>query len=427
MRPIPSVPGTNDVLPAQSAAWQWLLETHARVAQAHGYQLIDTPVIEYTELFERGIGTGTDVVAKEMYTFADRGGRSLTLRPEGTAGVLRACLASGLVQERRPLRVRYEGPMFRGERPQKGRYRQFSQVGVECIGEAAAALDAEVIEMGWRFLEALGLSGVSLQVNTLGDSDDRARYRAALLAYFTPIRDQLCDDCRRRLDTNPMRILDCKRDAALTAGAPDITASLSEASVQSFGAVLAHLDDARIPYAVNRRLVRGLDYYAHTAFELWHTSLEGAQNALGGGGRYDGLAELLGFAATPGVGYAFGVERLLIIADQLGTAPVAAPAADAVVCSLNENEAAYAAAVARSLRDHGLTTVLDAGSRRIDRKLRAADRLGAVACLIVGPDEAGDGSVQVKDLRSGAQERHPLAIAADAVRRLLAGEAEPVA
>src|SRR5207302_1760182 len=187
--------GTNDVLPAQSAAWQWLLETHARVAQAHGYQLIDTPVIEYTELFERGIGTGTDVVAKEMYTFADRGGRSLTLRPEGTAGVLRA--------------------------------------------------------------------------------------------YFNPIRDQLCDVWRRHRDTNPMRILDCKWDAALTAGAPDITASLSEPSVQSFGAVLAHLDDARMPYAVNLRLVRGLDYYAHTAFELWHTSLEGAQNALGGGGRYD--------------------------------------------------------------------------------------------------------------------------------------------
>jgi histidyl-tRNA synthetase len=385
----------------------------------HGYQLVDTPVFEHSELFERGVGSGTDVVDKEMYTFTDRGGRSLTLRPEGTAGVLRATLGASLVQETRPLRVRYAGPMFRYDRPQKGRYRQFSQVGIECIGEASPYLDAEVIEVAWRFLEQLGLSGVSVQVNTLGDLDDRRRYRQALVEYYTPLRDQLCDDCRRRLEINPLRLLDCKRDAAIAARAPLITDSLSAESGRFFETVVSTLEAAGVPSQRNPRLVRGLDYYAHTAFEFWHTSLQGSQNALGGGGRYDGLAETLGFPATPGVGYALGVERILLVAAELGVAPAAAAGADVVVASIDVDQAAQAGSVARDLRAAGTATVLDVSDRDLSRKLRAADRLGARVFIIIGADEARDGVVQVRDLRSRVQERVPIDQAAAAAERVL--------
>ena len=321
--------GTNDLLPAEAPLRQWVLETHARVAAAHGYEPIDTPVFEATEMYERGTGAGTDVVEKEMFSFTDRGGRQLTLRPEGTPGVLRAVLAAHLDQERRPVRVRYAGPMFRYARPQAGRYHEFWQLGIEAIGERSPALDAEVIEVAWRFYEALGVGGLSLQVNTLGDIDDRLRYRAALVGYFEPLRDRLCEDCRRRLEVNPLRLLDCKRDAGLVSGAPQIGPSLSPESQGFFTRVTDLLTAAAIPFSLNPRLVRGLDYYAHTTFELWHKSLQGAQNALGGGGRYDGLAEVLGFPPVPGSGYALGVERTIAVCRELGLGP--APRREGVV------------------------------------------------------------------------------------------------
>ncbi len=296
MTPIAPPRGTKDLLPDEAPAWRWFHETHASVAGRHGYQLVDTPMFEATELFARGVGSGTDIVDKEMYTFTDRGGRSMTLRPEGTAPVLRAALGARLEQQRRPVRLHYAMPMFRYDRPQAGRYRQFHQVGIEVIGDRDPCYDAEVIEVGWRFMAELRIEGVDLQVNTLGDREDRLRYRAALVEYYTPLRDRLCDDCQRRLDDNPLRLLDCKRDAQYVDGAPLIGDHLGAASRAYFDSVRAHLDDAGIPYTHNQRLVRGLDYYAHTAFEYWHRSLEGAQNALGGGGRYDGLAEELGFA-----------------------------------------------------------------------------------------------------------------------------------
>jgi histidyl-tRNA synthetase len=402
--PLSAPRGTRDLLPAGSTAWHWLHEVHAGVAGLHGYRLLDTPLFEHTELFERGVGTGTDVVDKEMYTFSDRGGRSMTLRPEGTAGVLRAVLQGGLLEEERPARVQYAGPMFRYDRPQKGRYRQFFQVGVECIGERGPHLDVEVIEVGWRFLEGLDISGVVLQVNSLGDLDDRMRYREALLGHFRPLADQLCEDCRRRLDINPLRVLDCKRDAVLRDAAPLITDSLSPASRGHFEEVLRGLEAAGVTAELNPRLVRGLDYYAHTAFEYWHSSLQGAQNSLGGGGRYDGLAEAIGFPPTPGIGYAFGVERLLLLAAEQGTAPPPRPACDAVVCSVEPAQALAAAEVARRLRTAGVRTVLDAADRALGRKLRAADRLGARVCVIVGPDEVREGVAQVRDLGRHTQE-----------------------
>jgi histidyl-tRNA synthetase len=359
------------------------------------------------------------VVEKEMYTFTDRGGRSLTLRPEGTAGVLRAVMAGNVLEETRPVRVHYAGPMFRYDRPQKGRYRQFHQVGIECIGERDASLDVEVIEMGWRFITALGLTYVALQVNSLGDLEDRRRFREALLAYYRPLADRLCDDCRRRLEVNPLRLLDCKRDAGLAAGAPLITDSLSGASTDYFAEVLSGLQAAGIALSHNPRLVRGLDYYAHTAFEYWHGSLQGAQNALGGGGRYDGLAEELGFPSTPGIGYALGVERLLLVAGQSGTVPPAPPACDAVVCSVAPAQGQIAAGLARQLRDDGLRVVLDILDRKLDRKLRAAVRLGATALVLVGEDEAHDGTATVRDLQQRSEKRVSPAELVAAVRDTL--------
>ena len=294
---------------------------------------------------------------------------------------------------------------------------------MEAIGERAPALDVEVVEMGRRFLDALGITGVGLQLNTLGDLDDRLRYREALLGYYRPLVDRLCDDCRRRLEINPLRVLDCKRDQGLSVEAPLITDSLSEASTAYFAAVQEGLVAARVPFSLNPRLVRGLDYYAHTAFEYWHSSLQGAQNSLGGGGRYDGLAEALGFPATPGIGYAFGVERLLLIAGEQGTAPAAEPACDAVVCSIDPAQAPAAAEVARLLRAAGVRTVLDASDRKIDRKLRTANRLGARVCVIVGEEEAREGAATVKDLGRRTEERHAAERVVDAVHGALRGNA----
>jgi histidyl-tRNA synthetase len=421
MNPITPPRGTKDLLPDEAPAWRWFHETHAAVAGRHGYQLIDTPVFEATELFARGVGSGTDIVDKEMYTFTDRGGRSMTLRPEGTAPVLRAVLGAHLEQQRRPVRVHYTMSMFRYDRPQAGRYRQFNQVGVEVIGDRDPCYDAEVIEVAWRFMAELRIDGVDLQLNTLGDRDDRLSYREALLAYYTPLRDQLCDDCQRRLDVNPLRLLDCKRDARFVEAAPLLGDHLSDSSREYFEAVRGHLDDADIPYTHNQRLVRGLDYYAHTAFEFWHRSLEGAQNALGGGGRYDGLAEELGFAAASGVGYALGTERLLRVAADQGVAPGAQPPAQLVILTA-KSAPTEARRLARELRNR-TSVITDVTDRRLDKKLRDADRLGALLALIVGLDEG----LVLRNLRSREQQVVTAERVLDAVSaELLQAAREPV-
>jgi histidyl-tRNA synthetase len=421
MPPIARPRGTNDLLPPDSALWAWVLDTHRQVAEAHGYELIDTPVFEATEMYERGTGAGTDVVEKEMFSFTDRGGRRLTLRPEGTPGVLRAVLAAHLDQDRRPVRVRYAGPMFRYARPQAGRYHEFWQLGIEAIGERSPALDAEVIEVAWRFYAALGVTGLSLQVNTLGDLEDRIRYRAALVEYYDPLQDRLCEDCRRRLGVNPLRLLDCKRDAGLVAGAPEIGPSLSSESQGFFVRVTDLLTAAGIPFSFNPRLVRGLDYYAHTTFELWHESLQGAQNAVGGGGRYDGLAEVLGFPPVAGTGYALGVERTLAVCREQGLGP--APRRErVVVLGIGQADTPAAVAVARRLREAGIATILDASDRRLDRRLAAAARQGTRAAVLVGEAEAARGAATWKDLDTGQQETAGVAEVALALRRLLGGE-----
>ena len=425
MPSIPPVRGTHDILPTESHAWDWLLAMHAGTAESFGYVRADTPIFEHTELFERGVGTGTDVVEKEMFTFTDKGGRSLTLRPEGTAGMTRAVLDAGLTQHARPVRVHYAGPQFRYDAPQAGRYRQFHQVGVECVGERSPLLDVEVVETGMRFLEALGLTGLSLQVNTLGTPEERARFRAALIGYYEPLQDRLCPDCRRRLHVNPLRLLDCKKDAGLADAAPRLADILTAESASYFDAVLEGLEGARIAHTRNHRLVRGLDYYADTTFEIWHTSLQGAQNALGGGGRYDGLAVELGFKPTPGVGYAMGVERILMVAQTLGVTPKAPASADVVVTPFSAAEGNHAARAARSLRSAGLRTVLDTTDRKIGTRIGAAAKLGARAIVIIGADEVASGEATVRDLGMHTQEKVPLDLLADRVRRALESPQEP--
>ena len=322
--------GTNDLLPAEAPLREWVLDTHARVAAAHGYDPIDTPVFEATEMYERGTGAGTDVVEKEMFSFTDRGGRQLTLRPEGTPGVLRAVLGAHLEQERRPVRVHYAGPMFRYARPQAGRYHEFWQLGIEAIGERSPALDAEVIEVAWRFYEALGVSGLSLQVNTLGDIEDRLRYRAALVEYFTPLRSRLCDDCRRRLEVNPLRLLDCKRDAGLVSDAPQIGPSLSPESQGFFTAGdrpaerRGHPLQPQSAPGARARLLR-----PHHLRALARVRSRAPRTRWGAAAATTGWPRCSASRPCPGSGYALGVERTLAVCREQGLGP--APRRDRVV------------------------------------------------------------------------------------------------
>lgn len=421
MAPISRVKGMPDLLPPQTAAWQRLLALHATAAERYGYRLAEAPVLEHTDLFVRAVGAGTDIVDKEMFSFR-HSHDEVTLRPEGTAGILRAVLAASLTQEQRPTRVHYAGPMFRAERPQANRFRQFHQVGVEAIGERSPHLDVEVIELAMDFVATLGIRDVSLQVNSLGDRDDRARYREALVGYYTPLEERLCEDCRRRLQVNPLRLLDCKTDAELAEAAPHLAASLSDASAEYFETVVDGLQAAGITAERNHRLVRGLDYYADTAFEVWHGALTGAQNALFGGGRYDGLAEALGFKPAPGVGYAMGVERLLAVAEAEGSAPPVPAACDAVVLSLHPDQALAAAAAARPLRAAGLRVVVDSSERKPGPRVAAAARLGAGVAVIIGPDEVAAGAATVRDMTTHEQAVHPLDQMVDRVLAALSQE-----
>jgi len=421
MNSIAAPRGTRDLLPAEAAAWHWLRENHAQCAGLYGYQPIDIPMFEATELFERGTGSGTDVVEKEMYTFTDRGGRSLTLRPEATPGIVRAVIAARLTQGPQPVRVHFVGPAFRYDRPQAGRYRQFAQMDIECIGQKSPYLDAEVIEVGWQFFQRIGLLGVNLKLNTLGDIEDRRRYRAALVDYYTPYYDDLCGDCQRRLNINPLRLLDCKIDTKYVANAPVLLDHLSSESLEYFANVKQLLDAAGISYDLEPRLVRGLDYYTHTTFEFWHQSLQGAQNALGGGGRYDGLAEVLGFTPTPGIGYGLGLDRILLTAQSQGLTPALPLAAEVSVCALGEAQIPIALSAARLLRAAHITTITDLGDRKLERKLRTAAEQARL-CIIIGETESAANEVIVRDLEQRQQNSVPKDAMIEAVKAMLQKE-----
>ncbi len=396
--------GTRDYLAEDGSSLLSCVDTHRRVSSRFGYRPVITPIFESTELFERGTGTGTDVVEKEMYTFRDRGDRSLALRPEGTPGVIRALAGDPAVRDIRPYRAQYDGPMFRYDRPQKGRYREFHQVGVEVLGVRDPNIDVEVIQVAWETCSALGITHVDIRLNSLGSRDDRLRYRDELLAYYTPLRDELCEDCRRRLATNPLRLLDCKTDARHVAAAPVLLDGLAQETRTYFHDVQEGLRAEGIPFTVDPRIVRGLDYYCDTTFEFWHSSLNGAQNALGGGGRYDGLAEVLGLPQTPGVGYALGVERLMVIRQETGAFHPEQPPTVLVV-ALDSGSAPYARACARQLRDAAVPTALDLAQGKLDRKFRWCDRMGTVWCIMCGEDEVRTGQVTLRNLQDRTQER----------------------
>lgn len=391
-----------DLLPEQLSLWQHL-EARAREHFRRAViQEIRTPLLEVTELFARGIGEATDVVGKEMYTFLDRGERSCTLRPEGTASVVRAAIQHGLLSQG-PQRLWYGGPMFRYERPQAGRQRQFHQIGVELLGFADARSDVEAIAVAWDLLADLGVGGLALELNTLGSTEDRSRYREQLVAWLESHREQLDPDSQARISTNPLRVLDSKNPEtqALLAGAPALAEALSVESRDRFARVQEGLAALEIPVQLNPRLVRGLDYYGHTAFEITSSQL-GAQATVCGGGRYDGLVQQLGGPATPAVGWAMGLERLVLLLSQREQRPPA-PTPDLYVISRGEQAEAMALPLARRCRQAGLAVELDASGAAFGKQFKRADRSGARWAAVIGDAEAAAGMVRLKDLRAGAQ------------------------
>lgn len=403
MKKLQAIRGMNDLLPSDSAAWQYLESTVADVVQSYGYQEIRFPILEPTELFKRSIGEVTDIVEKEMYTFDDRNGDSLTLRPEGTACCVRACEQHGLLYNQTQ-RLWYHGPMFRYERPQKGRLRQFHQIGIEAFGMNGPDIDAELLLMTARLWKELGIEdAVTLQLNTLGSSESRAAYRAALVEFLSARKDQLDEDSLRRLDSNPLRILDSKdaNTQALLNDAPALQEYLDEESQAHFSQLKGLLDAAGITYEVNPRLVRGLDYYSKTVFE-WVTTKLGAQGTVCAGGRYDGLVEQLGGRPTPAVGFAMGVERLVLLLQELNVIPEGLNQnVDVYVVAMGDVQAeAFAAAErVRSGLPH-LRVMSHCGGGNFKKQMKKADASGADIALIIGEDEAAKGLVTVKYLRA---------------------------
>ena len=413
-----AIRGMNDILPGESALWQRLEATLREVLAGYGYHEIRLPLVEKTELFARSIGEVTDIVEKEMYTFADRNGDSLTLRPEGTAGCVRACVEHGLLHHQTQ-RLWYAGPMFRYEKPQKGRYRQFHQVGAEAYGMAGPDIDAELICLSARLWRRLGIRDVALQINSLGSSAARLAYRERLVTYFAARRDELDEDSRRRLDTNPLRILDSKNPAlrAVIAEAPSLLDHLDPESQTHFAELRALLDAAGIAYQINPRLVRGLDYYCKTVFE-WVTDTLGAQGTICAGGRYDGLIEQLGGQAVPGVGFALGLERLVAMLAAAGQ-PAAEPAPHAYLIAVGDAAQRHGLALAERLRDRlpDLRLRMNCGGGGFKPQFRRADASGARFALILGEAEVAAGTVAIKPLR--AAETEQLTLPSDQVAEYL--------
>ena len=395
MNSIKTLPGTRDILPAEIGYWQRLEAIARKILTQAAYREIRTPIFEQTSLFERGIGEATDVVGKEMYTFKDKGDRSTTLRPEGTAGVVRAFIENSLYAQGDVQRLWYTGPMFRYERTQAGRQRQFNQIGVEVLGSADPRADVEVIAIAADILKTLGLTNLRLDLNSVGNKEDRQNYRQALVDYLTPYKAELDPDSQDRLTRNPLRILDSKnqRTQEIAKDAPSILDYLGEASRRHFEKVQFMLTDLGIVYQLNPRLVRGLDYYTYTAFEIISDDL-GAQATVCGGGRYDGLVKELGGPDTPAVGWAIGLERLILLLQQLQSAPI--NSLDFYVVSRGDLAGGQSVLLAQKLRGLGFSVEIDLSGSAFKKQFARADRSGAVACLIIGDEEAQSQEVKLK-------------------------------
>lgn len=418
-RAISAVKGMNDLLPTDVARWRALESTIREVVRLHGYREIRVPVIEHTQLYVRSVGEGTDIVDKEMYSFVFHD-EPMTVRPEGTAGVVRAYVEHGLHAKEPVSRLYYEGPMFRGERPARGRYRQFYQAGCEVFGDPGPLVDAEMIDMIVGLLRRLGITDVEVLLNSLGGKGTKARYRERLVEYLEPHKDALSEDSKRRLTTNPLRILDSKdpRDQKVIASAPSVLDVIGDDDRAHFDGLRRHLDKLGTPYTVEPRLVRGLDYYSRTLFEVRGRGGElGAQNTLVGGGRYDGLVEELGGPPTPAIGFAAGLERLLL-------ATSVAPAKDqpeVFVAPLGERAMGEALALARELREAGVPTLVEGRGGSLKSMLRRANALGSTIAMVIGDGEVDRGVVQLKDLAAHAQRDVPRAEVVSAVTEAVRG------
>ena len=405
-----AIRGMNDLLPEQTPLWRYFEGQVARLLDGYGYRQIRTPIVEFTELFKRSIGEVTDIVEKEMYTFEDRNGDSLTLRPEGTAATVRAMIEHGLTGGGQPQKLWYIGPMFRHERPQKGRYRQFHQIGVELFNFTGPDVDAELIALTWRLWQQLGLAeSVTLELNSLGTAQSRARYRDALVAYLSERLDQLDEDSQRRLKSNPLRILDSKnaQTQALLVDAPRLEDYLDEESRAHFAGLQARLQALGIPYTLNPRLVRGLDYYSKTVFE-WVTDQLGAQGTVCAGGRYDALVEQMGGKPTPAVGFAMGIERLVLLLETLGKVPdELARQVDVYFCAFGEASELAALQLSERLRDAlpGLRLAVNAGGGSFKSQFKKADKSGAHFALILGDEELAARQVALKPLRDDSEQQ----------------------
>lgn len=409
--------GTKDILPDTVGDWNYVEGEIRELCRRFGYSEIRTPIFEHTELFQRGIGEGTDVVDKEMYTFTDRGERSITLRPENTASAVRAYLQNKLYAQSNLVKLFYIGSMFRYDRPQAGRMREFHQFGVEALGEANPAVDAEVILLAMNLLEGLGLNDLELSINSVGCPKCRSKYRTMLQDFFRDKLEDLCEDCRSRFERSPLRILDCKKDSdkPYMADAPKITDCLCEECADHFAKLKELLTSAGISFTHDPRLVRGLDYYTKTAFEIKYPPL-GAQSAVAGGGRYDGLIEEMGGNPTPAVGFATGLERLLLALESQNLLPEKNRSVDAYVVALGETAQAEGFKLLNNLRQQGLSAAMDFAGRSMKAQMKQANKLGAKYSVILGEDEIAEGVVMLRSMEDSSQAKVPMNQVAEKIK-----------
>ena len=399
-----AIKGTKDVLPKDVHKNQYIEATALDIASKFGYKEIRTPVFEHTELFQRGVGDTTDVVQKEMYTFDDKGGRSITLRPEGTAGAVRSYLENGLCNEALPQKVCYLISCYRYEKPQAGRLREFHQFGVECFGSASPLADAEIIALAKSLFDTLGVKDLSLEINSIGCPTCRAEYHKALKKYFSSRKDELCDTCKSRLDRNPMRILDCKSPICheIAEGAPVVIDYLCDECKEHFENVQKYLKAQNIEYTINPQIVRGLDYYTKTVFEFVSNSI-GAQGTVCGGGRYDGLVEELGGQHTPSLGFAMGIERLMLLMEAQGCEFPEAEKPDLFIVALGEKATLKAVEIAKDMREEGFSALLDLNQRSVRAQMKYADKLGAKFNVVIGDNEVEAKTAKLKNMQTGEE------------------------
>lgn len=413
MKLIKAARGTKDIFGEDAVKYTYISKTAQEIFESYGYTFIKTPIFEETDLFKRGIGEGTDVVEKEMYTFKDRGDRSLTLRPENTASVVRSYLENAIYGKEDVTKYYYNGSMFRYERPQAGRQREFNQIGVEVLGESSPILDAEVIAMSYSLLEKLGITDLEVHINSVGTNASRIKYREMLLNFLEPMKEELCEDCRMRMEKNPLRVLDCKVDKCkeLTKDAPSIIDSLNEEERAHYETVKKYLDIFGVKYVEDSRLVRGLDYYSSTVYEIVTNKL-GAQGTVLGGGRYDNLLKQLGDKDIPAVGFAAGVERMMMLLEDY---PKNNP--DVYVAWLGENTQEFGLKIAKILRDNGIKTFVDFNSKGMKSHMKKADKLAVKYCIIVGEDEMNKDVVVLKDFSARTQEEMSLEKAIEIIKK----------